>query len=621
MEPINSTLGQNFFYVTQDDCKKSEAAFDFLDFVALSPREMQRQEDAQQEAPIHRSVGAKRQTPITGYLDRIDELIERERRNNKGWLPENLTSEQVASKLLEESQRGKWSQQFDQKHKADGVRVVAAGIDSLYLSAEFPLVEEVVERLHRLKQRSEDRETFIVCQGHRLQVLPYGGKPFWRYILKGATMTVKVRQKPSSGQPTAMFEVRSTWLWRDGPFNVVKSIEQLAASWSGGHIPKLKVSRLDVAADFINWSLDAATLLDGRWVTRSKRRTLYFAGDKRQDGESALHFHGKQFTGMAFGKGDVSARIYRKDIEIEKSNKQWMKTVWRCSGYADGDAVWRVEFQLRGDGLKNWLVEGDGERRAGSGFITVFKSLDSVWSYLTGRDSELTNRGGRAWLSLRDKTQGTNQSQWPISKDWLAVANVRWPGKNFSATRLPSRRSRKIPKWVEMARSEAQKAARAIQRKSEGYTSELDGAATVYALDAMGIRKHSERIDPLRVASILVRAEEVMEMAGYPSSELSDGYVLNAFKAANGAFLTEAEQRAARLGPQAAGTAIAMAAALDGAGAAVDPPDEETAVRRVVATIQEALRAHGNVREKIVDAKNKQIYNAAYDRKILEMTT
>jgi hypothetical protein len=620
VEPINSTLGQNFFYLTQEDCRETEAQFDFLDFVTLSPREMQKHEDLQQSVPIHCGESPSEKTPLEEYLLRIDELVEKERDNNQGWLPNNLTSERIAQKLIEESRQGKWKPQFNQDEEATGPRVVAAGIDSLYLSAEFPILEDVTARLSALKLRSEERDTFVVCQGHRFQVLPYGGKPFWRYILKGQTMTVKLRHKPSAGQPTAMFEIRSTWLWRDGPFNVIKSVERLVSSWSGGHAARLKVSRLDVAADFTNWQLEASTLLDGRWVTRSRRRTLYFAGDKRQDGESALHYHGKHFTGMAFGKGDISARIYRKDIEIKKSGKTWMESVWKSSGYSDGEPVWRVEFQLRGDGLKNWLVEGSGERRAGSGFITVFKSLDSVWSYLTGRDSELTHRGGRAWLSLRDKTNGKNQSQWPISREWLAVASVRWPGRGFEATRLPTRRSRRVPEWVERARCEAQKAARQIQRRSEGYTEELESAADAFALDAMGIRKHSERIDPLQVASILVRAEEVMCMAGFPSSQLSDGYILNAFKAANGAYLTEAEQRAARLGPQAAGTAIAMAAALDGAGAAEDPPDEETAVRRVVATIREALRADGNVKEKMVSAKNKQVYNAAYDRKILELT-
>lgn len=620
MEPISSTLGENFFYVSRQDCKQAEAAFDFLDFVALSPEEMQRHQDEQQQAPIVNAQPHRGQGGLAQYLERIDQLIETERRANQGWLPTNLTTAQVARKLIAESREGRWATQFDQKSKSDEIRVVAAGIDSLYLSAEFLVDQEVVERLHKLKARSEDRETFIVCQGHRLQVLPYGGKPFWRYILKGPTMTIKVRHKASAGQPTAMFEVRSTWLWRDGPFSVVRSIESLIASWSNGDLPKLKVSRLDIASDFVNWELEASTLLTGRWVTRSKRRTLYFAGDKRQDGESSLHYHGKNFTGMAFGKGDISARIYRKDIEIKKSGKAWMKSVWESSGYTDGEPVWRVEFQLRGDGLKNWLVEGNGERRAGSTFMTVFKSLDSVWAYLTGRDSEKTNRGGRAWLSLRDKTKGTNQSQWPISREWLAVANVRWPGKSFSATRLPSRRSRKIPEWVEEARIAAHKLARKVQRKSEGYEEELNEVAQACAVDALGIRKHSDRIDPLIVAGILIKAEEVMEMAAFPSARLSDGYVLNAFRAAHGAFLTEAEQKAATLGPQAAGTAIAMAAALDGAGAANDPPDEETAVRRVLATVGEALRAHGKVKEKLVTAKNKQAYNAVYDRKILEIT-
>ena len=47
----------------------------------------------------------------------------------------------------------------------------------------------------------------------------------------------------------------------------------------------------------------------------------------------------------AFGSGnEVSARLYDKTLEIQKSGKDYMRPLWAMEGWNGQQDVWRMEF-------------------------------------------------------------------------------------------------------------------------------------------------------------------------------------------------------------------------------------------------------------------------------------
>ena len=107
-----------------------------------------------------------------------------------------------------------------------------------------------------------------------------------------------------------------------------------------------RLSRADLYVDFIP-DIDFRDVLDEQWMTQARRIDRY-----QIDGA---------FTGWAFGRSDMHARLYKKSLEIKTSGKDYFRPIWLRSGW-DGNAdVWRLEAQFRRERLKqfgaNTLVE------------------------------------------------------------------------------------------------------------------------------------------------------------------------------------------------------------------------------------------------------------------------
>ena len=237
---------------------------------------------------------------------------------------------------------------------------------------------------------------------------------------------------------------------------------------------RLDVSRIDLAADFEGIAFDGSELSDGRFITRARRKTVYSVAGvdeeepaverwhidaaiarlkKAKEGQNlarlrkdlmsslglapmsagermtehvrgASYWSGATPTGYSFGAGHLAARIYRKDIEAKATGKLWFRDIWERRGYtrtADGwPAVWRVEFQIRSEGLKTFYGQ-NGPLRS---WTDTRKALGSLWAQLTAKKNEAGKCKG--WLSLRDIGSDKKRERWPISLEWLIVQSVRW---------------------------------------------------------------------------------------------------------------------------------------------------------------------------------------------------
>lgn len=153
-----------------------------------------------------------------------------------------------------------------------------------------------------------------------------------------------------------------------------------------------RVSRIDIALDIDEIAFSRQD--EAGFVTCARHRGLFQA--------DAVYNHGKVFSGYVFGKGQpLLCRIYNKSLESSKTAKEWFLQLWRDNGWSGATQVWRVEFQVRREFLKE---------RGLSSVEDTFRHIPSLWQYFT-----------REWLSLRIPQKGVVCSRWPQRKEWQAV--------------------------------------------------------------------------------------------------------------------------------------------------------------------------------------------------------
>lgn len=294
---------------------------------------------------------------------------------------------------------------------ADLIRVVAAGVDTLELFSATPLHSHWVEKLEKLKKTASDRfatqdalPVLVEVAGLIFTVARSGGirGPL---RLESDAMHVSLSPNAIKQLPRVTFEIRSRALWQnlDG---VTANALAVAEALSDGHVA-LQVSRVDVTVDFQGWVPDRSN--DRNFVCLARKRAEYTQS--------------RELTGWHFGGGGSTlGRLYDKTVEIEGDEKaDWFPVVWSLSGkYRKGAAVWRMEFQIRRETIKDLEVFGIAEsvlsswqecrQHLGSIFKTLFLPK------IAGRHAK------RCWLSLRlPRTASTRQRPDPR---WLRVGEL-----------------------------------------------------------------------------------------------------------------------------------------------------------------------------------------------------
>jgi hypothetical protein len=145
-----------------------------------------------------------------------------------------------------------------------------------------------------------------------------------------------------------------------------------------------------------------------------------------------VYSDGTTFTGIAFGRGALMARVYRKSLEVrEKSNEAYLALVSErhpAEFDLDGD-VWRLEYQLRREGAKGFKLysepDVDDDEQAIEAELAaedlphiaslprLFTHMDPLWKYLTTHT-----------LRLVDPAPSANRSRWPINSTWAILRDT-----------------------------------------------------------------------------------------------------------------------------------------------------------------------------------------------------
>lgn len=293
-------------------------------------------------------------------------------------------------------------------------RIVASNVDTLHLSyfgrLEPRVAAELASKRAAIVAAMESRvggaamhapEAAMVVHG-----APFSLHPFmthgYRYRLVNADLTLLVNPEPRGPIGCVRAQFSAALLWREGWIRAVQMVENLVRSMllDGVFTRPHAIGRIDLCADFQGWRPVESDR--DRFVTRANYR--------------AAHHVGSRFSGLTFGKGSIAARLYDKTLEIIQSDKGWMRAVWEAGGYDAAEPVWRLEFQLRRDALRELgagsLPEGD------DGF-------GRVWRYLRAR-----------WLRLSVPASGERRERWRIDPAWAVLAEADFGAAVGESVRL-----------------------------------------------------------------------------------------------------------------------------------------------------------------------------------------
>lgn len=192
--------------------------------------------------------------------------------------------------------------------------------------------------------------------------------------------------------PLAYVKLSSEYLTYVLPITAEKELEPVI-KYVGEEVSEARVSRIDLFVDFVS-SVDMESWDRNAWVTRARSINAYSVDNK--------------FSGWTVGLGGIiSARLYDKTLEIQKSKKYYLHELWRRAGWDGTSKVWRLEFQLKRDVLiEKGLV----------GLDAALSNLNGLWSYATTE-----------WLRLTiPNAADETRSRWPIHPLWGCLSSVDW---------------------------------------------------------------------------------------------------------------------------------------------------------------------------------------------------
>ena len=316
--------------------------------------------------------------------------------------------------------------------------MLAAGIDSLYVSFKGELNAPWLDAMEVLKARAQETgqsQPMASTQESKVLIQPSGWGSY-RYWLRCGDFDVFVGRGRSL--PAVYARIASEFIHEVGPISALANLKSFVGSLLVDQADQGVCSRADIYVDFQGWVPRSEDY--NSFITRSRRNTCHIA----------VHHDGRRFTGFTFGRDAMVARLYDKGLEIAHSAKDWMCEVW--SERDPSASVWRLEFQFRREILAECSLTTPEE---------VIAQRQAAWAY------------AMRWLSLREPP-GAARTRWPVAEVWSCLTRLE-AGVRFSP--LVRRRIREHDESV-------------LVRGLAGYASSLAAITGVSDLDlAMNVSR------------------------------------------------------------------------------------------------------------------------------------
>lgn len=276
---------------------------------------------------------------------------------------------------------------------------LASGVDAIYSSGRASLPFELVARLEAARADAVARKERVTFEfgGTEVLMAPHA---FGRYHFCLIHQYGRIGITTSPVLPTFRIQPLAEFLHGSGPRAATAWFHSLLEEER--HLVQLSVSRIDLFADFQGWILDV-----------DDRKSFVFRSD-----DLATHETSGGFNGLRFGRrgaGAISARIYDKTIELQKSGSIYWIDIWG-EAFIPGQPVLRVEFELGASTLRQFDLVGPEETLDAAG---------SLWGYLTS-----------SWTSHRVPSEDKTRSRWPESPEWAYVRRASIGENDWGITRV-----------------------------------------------------------------------------------------------------------------------------------------------------------------------------------------
>jgi len=256
---------------------------------------------------------------------------------------------------------------------------------------------DVWDQLIKLKKKaqsdvpSSQAMAQFSAPGHVFEVKSYGRHPFG-YVLKDGWYDIQLSKPKSKSVPLAYCRIASSLLTTMEPKFIVNDLETCIRN-AGTVNDMPSVSRADLCVDFVT-QFNFGSIDNRDWVTRA-RDIRTFTDNRVVNG---------YFIG---GKGTIVARLYNKTLELKNNPRPYLENLWHECGWDGSQTVWRLEFELKRDALRDLGIVS---------FSNLDQAKGAVWEYCTNK-----------WLRLtipnpNDKTQ----SRWSSHPIWDKLSRTDW---------------------------------------------------------------------------------------------------------------------------------------------------------------------------------------------------
>lgn len=181
-------------------------------------------------------------------------------------------------------------------------------------------------------------------------------------------------------------------------------------------ISSRRLSRMDLFCDSDELFLTPAHL---KYFIRTSKHADFHTPATEDDYEKLLPLDAKgferyrQFTGFTFGRRGKSiySRVYLKKTEIRVSEKDYLLQWWQDMGLRIEKDIWRVEFELKRQQLKDLGITEFSQLNS--------ESLNVLWEYLTSKCLRFIQAKNK-WHTERTKPR----------KAWKKIQAVKFIVKN-----------------------------------------------------------------------------------------------------------------------------------------------------------------------------------------------
>lgn len=230
----------------------------------------------------------------------------------------------------------------------------------------------ILKKDEAMKIKNEDNQQrfiLISVDDIKFRVMATSQSGF-NVVCQNADFTLSFRKIGEHKNPVVKAEFRAEFLLRNGYKRALEIVVNFVSTLLKNF--NIKVSEIHLAKDVQNYNF---SILDFYRLKSLKKNREIFNQDTN------LFFNGLKFTGFSIGKGAEMLRIYNKTYEIDKNkNKAFVKYLsWDYNpNFDENKTVWRIEFQLRREKLKqlysSWgLIEN---------LQSLLNSISSLWDYL-----------------------------------------------------------------------------------------------------------------------------------------------------------------------------------------------------------------------------------------------